>query len=103
LKPYRIEFHQRAAKQWRELDSAIQKQFQKKLDKVAVNPHIASARMRGWPHCYRLKLRKAGMRLTYRVYDEQVVVLVVTVGKRENNDIYDDFEATYTPGIWPWE
>lgn len=59
---------------------------------------MQSARMRGFPHCYRLKLHKAGMRLIYRVLDEQVVVLVISVGKRENNDVYEDFAETYVAG-----
>jgi mRNA interferase RelE/StbE len=38
--------------------------------------------------CYKIKLRKAGYRLVYEVRDEEVVVLVVAIGKRERNAVY---------------
>jgi mRNA interferase RelE/StbE len=37
-------------------------------------------------------LRSSGFRLVYEVKDEQIVVLVLSVGKRENNKVYDDLE-----------
>lgn len=38
--------------------------------------------------CYKIKLAKAGYRLVYKVEDEQIIVLVLTVGKREGNAVY---------------
>jgi len=33
-------------------------------------------------------LRGAGFRLVYRVYDDEIEVLIVAVGKRERNQVY---------------
>ncbi|WP_432761158.1 type II toxin-antitoxin system RelE family toxin, partial [Salmonella enterica] len=34
------------------------------------------------------KLRASGYRLVYQVIDEKVVLLVISVGKREGSDVY---------------
>jgi mRNA interferase RelE/StbE len=38
--------------------------------------------------CYKIKLRKAGFRLVYEVRDQELVILVVAIGKRERNAVY---------------
>lgn len=43
------------------------------------------ARLTGMPDCYKIKLRDAGYRLAYQVVDARVVVVVIAVGKREND------------------
>ena len=40
------------------------------------------------PDCCKIKLRAAGYRLVYQVFDERVVVVVVAVGKREDSTVY---------------
>ena len=40
-------------------------------------------------NCYKIKLLKQGYRLVYTVLDEEVVVLVLSVDKREDALAYD--------------
>jgi mRNA interferase RelE/StbE len=40
--------------------------------------------------CYKIKLLKAGVRLIYQVKDDQVVILLITVGKRTDSIVYDE-------------
>jgi len=49
---------------------------------------VESARLSGLRDCYKIKLRSAGFRLVYLVRDEEVVVSVIAVGKRERNAVY---------------
>jgi mRNA interferase RelE/StbE len=95
---YRLKFGKRALKEWRALDTGIQRQFQKKLDKILVNPHVPSMHLSGFPGCYRIKLRKAGMRLGYKVIEAEIVVLVIAVGPRDKDEIYEDFAERYNAG-----
>jgi mRNA interferase RelE/StbE len=95
---YELRFGRHARRQWQRLDFSIRKQFTKKLAKVLQNPHVPSARMRGYRDAYRLKLRKAGYRLGYRVLDDQVVVVVIANGRRDKDDVYDDFGLYYHEG-----
>jgi len=37
---------------------------------------------------YKIKLRSVGYRLVYEVRDSEVIVVVVAVGKRERNAVY---------------
>ncbi|MCZ6083962.1 type II toxin-antitoxin system RelE/ParE family toxin [Escherichia coli] len=43
----------------------------------------------GIKDCYKIKLRASGLRLVYQVIDEQLIIAVVAVGKRERSDVYN--------------
>jgi len=85
---YRLLFKIEARKEWGNLDSAIRTQFKKKLAERLESPRVESARLSGLRDCYKIKLRSAGFRLVYQVRDEEVVVSVIAVGKRERNAVY---------------
>ena len=51
-------------------------------------PRVESTRLSGMQDCYKIKLRSIGYRLVYQVRDEELVVSVVAVGKREKNALY---------------
>lgn len=52
------------------------------------NPRVPKNKLLGHPNRYKIKLRSIGYRLVYEVIDEQVVVLVIAVGRRENDAVY---------------
>ena len=85
---YELKFKDSALKEWHKLDKSIQSQFKKKLIERLLEPRIESARLNGMLDCYKIKLRAAGYRLVYQVIDEEIVVVVVAVGKRERNQVY---------------
>jgi len=85
---YKLGFHQSAKKEWDALDQQIQKQFKKKLTERLKQPRVESSRLNGMTDCYKIKLRSVGYRLVYQVVDEQLIISVVAVGKRERNKAY---------------
>lgn len=85
---YTVKFREEAFKEWQKLDKSLQQQFAKKLKKCCYNPHIPSAKLRGIKDCYIIKLRASGFRLVYQVIDDQLIIAIVAVGKRERNDVY---------------
>lgn len=85
---YKLGFHQSAKKEWDALDQQIQKQFKKKLIERLEQPRVESSRLNGMTDCYKIKLRSVGYRLVYQVIDEQLIVTVVAIGKREKNKAY---------------
>ena len=85
---YELEFKESALKEWRKLDTSIRELFKKRLAERLITPRVESSRLTGLPDCYKIKLRDAGDRLVYQVNDNQLVVVVVAVGKRENNLVY---------------
>lgn len=85
---YTVKFREEAFKEWRKLDKSLQQQFANKLKKCCDNPHIPSARLRGIKDSYKIKLGASGFRLVYQVIDDQLVIAVVAVGKRERSDVY---------------
>ncbi|CAH0263426.1 type II toxin-antitoxin system RelE family toxin [Pseudomonas mediterranea] len=87
---YSLEFDRRALKEWNKLGDTLRQQFKKKLIEVLENPRIEANRLRQLPDCYKLKLRSAGYRLIYQVIDQEVVVFVVAIGKREREAVYQD-------------
>ncbi|ASN72585.1 hypothetical protein 9F4_9 [uncultured Caudovirales phage] len=85
---FSLEFDQRALKEWHKLGDTVRQQFKKKLAEVLLNPRVEANRLRDLPDCYKIKLRSAGYRLIYQVIDQEVVVFVVAVDKRENEAAY---------------
>ena len=85
---FSLEFDQRALKEWHKLGDTVRQQFKKKLTEVLANPRVEANRLRDLPDCYKIKLRSAGYRLIYQVIDQEVVVFVIAVDKRENEAVY---------------
>ena len=85
---YRLVFKTDAKKEWDKLDKPIREQFKKKLAERIVQPRIESSRLNGMQDCYKIKLRSAGFRLVYQVRDNELIVSVIAVGKRERNHVY---------------
>ena len=86
---YELEFLPGALKEWQKLDNSIKVQFKKKLSERLENPKVTKDKLRGYEDVYKIKLRDAGYRLAYQVKDSEIVVLVLVVGKRENNEVYE--------------
>ncbi len=85
---YKLKFLPTAQKEWRKLAPVIQSQFKKKLKERLENPHVVSARLRGYESVYKIKLRTLGYRLVYEVIDDEIVVYVLVVGKRDKDLVY---------------
>lgn len=85
---YSLVFNESALKEWDKLGATVRKQFKNKLESIVENPRVEANRLSGQPDRYKIKLRSAGYRLVYQVYDDRIVVKVVAVGKREKNKVY---------------
>ena len=85
---YNLEFKPKALKEFKKLDNSIKEQFKNKLKERLINPKVPKDKLSGFANVYKIKLKMAGYRLAYEVIDDRLVVLVLSVGKRENNQIY---------------
>ncbi len=85
---YKLKFLPAALKEWRKLGGPIKSQFKKKLAERLENPRVPSDKLRGYDSVYKIKLRSAGYRLAYEVVDDELIVYVLVVGKREKGKIY---------------
>ncbi len=94
---YRLVFDDRALKEFRKLDQAIQNQARKKLRERLENPRVQADQLSQFPDCYKIKLRKAGVRVIYRVNDDRIEIVVIAAGKRDSGkrDIYDKIAARW--------
>jgi len=81
---YSLKFHTAALKEWKKLAPPLQKQFKKKLKERLEDPHVIASKLREFDTVYKVKLRSSDYRLAYEVFDNEVVVLVLAVGKRDN-------------------
>ena len=96
MRAYSLGFHELALKEWKKLDSSIKAQFQNALSKRLKTPHVPSARLRGdLQNTYKIKLRDIGYRLVYEVIDQQLVVMVIAIGKRDHNEAYQSAVKRY--------
>ena len=63
--------------------------FRSALKKRLSNPRVPGSLLKGdLKDCYKIKLAKAGYRLVYSVQDDRLIVLVLSVGKREDSQAY---------------
>src|SRR5487761_2377587 len=85
---YSLEFRASAWKEWNKLDRQLRDQFKARLIERLETPRVESTRLSGMSDCYKIKLRAAGYRLVYQVFDDRVMVVVVAVGKREDSAVY---------------
>jgi len=85
---YKLKFLPAAKKEWNKLAEPLKKQFKSKLVERLKNPHVPSAKLKGYDSVYKIKLRTAGYRLAYEVIDNEIVIYVLAVGKRDKNAIY---------------
>lgn len=85
---YNLEFLEQAVMEYQSLSQPVRVQVGKKLAQRLSNPHVPKDRLRGLDGAYKLKFKKAGVRLVYKVIDDELVVLVVTVGPRSDNEVY---------------
>jgi mRNA interferase RelE/StbE len=86
---YKLKFLPSAKKEWDKLDNSIKVQFKNKLKKCLENPYVPANKLRDFDSAYKIKLRSAGYRLVYEVDDQDIIVFVIGVGKRENNAVYN--------------
>ena len=85
---FKLKFLPTALKEWKKLDHSIQSQLKKKLKERLQNPHIPASQLYGFENHYKIKLKASGYRLVYEVLKQEIVVLVIAVGKREKNLVY---------------
>ena len=86
---FSLEFHVLALKEWQKLDNSVKDQFKKQLEKRLLNPRVASAKLHGdLDNFYKIKLRSIGYRLVYEVIDHKLIILVIAVGKRNQEEVY---------------
>ncbi len=90
---YELAFLEEALKEWHKLDNTLRAQFKAKLTERLAQPHVPAAKLSGHTSRYKIKLRSAGYRLVYEVKEQEVIVLVVAVGKRDRNAVYKSAAA----------
>lgn len=95
---YELHFHPLALKEWKKLSQEMQEQFKKQLKRRLENPYVISVKLSGQlKDCYKIKLHQAGYRLVYQVNGTKMILLVVVVGKRNKNKVYDSAEGRQEP------
>jgi mRNA interferase RelE/StbE len=80
---YKLKFLPSALKEWRKLGPEIRAQFKVHLTRRLEEPHVDSARIRGYKNHYKIKIGSVGYRLVYEVEEETITVYVICVGRRD--------------------
>ena len=82
---YKLRFLPVALKEWNKLGAPIRSQFKKKLEERLEEPRVKADKPSGYDSVYKIKLRSAGYRPAYEVVDDELLVYVLAVGKRDSN------------------
>ena len=86
---FELDFKESALKEWRSLDPSARERLKKKLERRLENPHVQAEALSGeLAGCYKIKDNRSGIRLVYDVIENDVVVLVLSVGPRSHSRAY---------------
>ena len=85
---FELGFLDEALKEWNSLDKGTREQFKAKLAERLEGPHVPSANLSGSKDRYKIKLRSFGYRLVYEVRDNELIVIVIAIGKRDRLAVY---------------
>lgn len=81
---YEVSFTESALKEFNKLGGSVKSELVKQLRKASENPHQPSKKLRGsLQGLYKIKLRASGYRAVYSVIDDQLVVEVIKIGRRD--------------------
>jgi len=72
-----------------------QRLLKKKLEQRLENPHIPKSRLSGGRNLYKIKRKRPSLRLTYNVDDQDLVVITLSIGKRDS-DVYKEMIARFS-------
>ena len=91
---YNLVFLPSAKKAWLKLDPSVRNKLEKTLEKRLHNPFVDSAALSGdLAGCYKIKSKNSGYRLIYKVTQSELILLVITLGRRERGESYDNARA----------
>lgn len=81
---YSLKFMPKALKDFQKLDGSVKNEFKKILRKRLQNPAIEKHRLHGdYKGHFKIKLKSSAYRLIYRMLNDELVVIVVEVGRRD--------------------
>ena len=79
-----------ALDEWHRLDGSAKASLKPLLAKRLERPHVTGGKLFGELNgCYKIKLRRQGVRLIYFVEDSVLIVTVITIGRRESDTVYE--------------
>lgn len=91
---YRVLLTREAAEDFRALDGSVKQVVARQLKKLEESPHLGRPlrNLRGFDLTgyYKLYAVKKSIRIVYRIIEEEVVVEVVGVSRREDLEVYAD-------------
>ena len=100
---YDIEFHNDVKKDLKKLGYSVSYLVLKKLKKIAKNPMFgeelgnkANLDLTGYKKVY---VNNKKVRIVYRIVEEKILVYVISVGKRDDMDVYKKATKRIQKGI----
>lgn len=84
-----IEFHPTAFRELEKLDPELKRQAMARLKSRLTSPNVPKSRLSGsLPDAYKIKLRKAGLRIVYQIRPDLGKIRVLAIGRRDS-DVYE--------------
>ena len=87
---YKLNFLEKAKKDIKKLDKIIQNQVFKKLQKISDNPEIWNNLTWELVWYKKVYVNNKKIRIVYKIIDDKIEILIITIWKRENKKIYKD-------------
>jgi mRNA interferase RelE/StbE len=86
-KDYKIEIEEKVIKEdLPKLDSKTKEIIRRKILKLKENPYLGKPLRGNLFGCYKIKVSK--YRVIYKIKNQELIIIIIAVGKRENSLIY---------------
>jgi mRNA interferase RelE/StbE len=90
--------------EWKSLDGSVKENLKKLLAKRLDNPHAPGGELHGeLSGHYKIKLDKQRVRLVYAVEDDVLIVMVISVDRREDSIVYKSAMSRMAKKPSPWQ
>ena len=90
---FKIKFHPDAKKDYDNLDNSVKIKVVKLLKKLSTQPKLGkplgNTNLSDLTGLFKLYVENKKYRIVYKIVDKELLILIIGIGKRDNNDIYN--------------
>ena len=87
---YNIKYEAKVENDLKKIDQSLRIQIFKKIEKISINPEIWDNLTWNLVWYKKVYVNNKKIRIVYKIIDDKIEILIIVIGKRENEKVYKD-------------
>ncbi len=87
---YNIKYEAKVENDLKKIDQSLRIQIFKKIEKISINPEIWDNLTWNLVWYKKVYVNSKKIRIVYKIIDDKIEILIIVIGKRENEKVYKD-------------